>query len=148
MVRLGLLSTLLILTPAPSSGLWTTGNGDVIEAPCPISLEDKARLPQGCQAPRAGVLITRTEYVNSQGELASLSAEVEALQAQIETEREARRVAEADLKSALEEYELGVRILRSTCTPMECPQIKPAAIGGAFALTLCGAVYATHQIMK
>tara|TARA_Y100000114_G_scaffold111013_1_gene104751 strand:- start:8979 stop:9239 length:261 start_codon:yes stop_codon:yes gene_type:complete len=86
--------------------------------------------------------------VNSQGELASLSAEVEALQAQIETEREARRVAEADLKSALEEYELGVRILRSTCTPMECPQIKPAAIGGAFALTLCGAVYATHQIMK
>lgn len=148
MVRLGLLSTLLILTPTPSTGLWTTVEGEVIEAPCPKLLEDKARLPKGCRAPLAGVLTSRTEYVNTQGELASLSAEVEALQSQIETEREARRTAEADLKSALAEYELGIRILRSTCTPVDCPQIKPAAIGGAFALTLCGAVYATHQIMK
>ena len=148
MVRLGLLSTLLILTPTPSTGLWTTGEGDVIEAPCPEVLDDKTRLPKGCRAPRAGVLISRTEYVNTQGELASLSAEVEALQSQIDTEREARRVAEADLKSALAEYELGIKILRSTCTPVDCPQIKPAVIGGAFAFTLCGAVYATHQIMK
>ena len=148
MVRLGLLSTLLILTPTPPTGLWTTGEGEVIEAPCPEVLEDKTRLPKGCRAPRAGVLTSRTEYVNIQGELASLNAEVEALQSQIETEREARGTAEADLKSALAEYELGIRILRSTCTPIDCPQIKPAAIGGAFALTLCGAVYATHQIMK
>jgi len=148
MVRLGLLSTLLILTPTPSTGLWTTVEGEVIEAPCPKLLEDKARLPKGCRAPRAGVLTSRTEYVNTQGELASLNAEVEALQSQIDTEREARRAAEADLKSALAEYELGIKILRSTCTSVDCPQIKPAAIGGAFALTLCGAVYATHQIMK
>ena len=148
MVRLGLLSTFLILTPAPSTGLWPTGEGEVIAAPCPVTLDEKARLPRGCEAPEAGVLISRATYINQEGELASLRAEVQALESQIEAEREARRVAEGELKEALSEHELAVKILQSTCTRIDCPQVKPALIGGVFALTTCGAIYTTYQIMK
>ena len=138
----------MILTPAPSTGLWTTGDGEEIEAPCPGTLGERARLPRGCGAPEAGVLISRAAYINQEGEFASLRAEVQALESQIEAEREARRVAEGELKEALSEHALAVKILQSTCTQIDCPQVKPALIGGVFALTTCGAIYTTYQIMK
>ena len=88
MVRLQILSALItVLTPSPM-GLWTQSDGEVIEAPCPSALSSgRARLPQSCSAPEAGVLLSRERYTQQAAETAALRTEVLELKRQLNEER-------------------------------------------------------------
>lgn len=149
MVRLGLLSLIMIMSPTPT-GIWVKSSGEEIEAPCPLELVAgaPARLPRGCEAPRAGVLISRDHYVESQGELEALTAEVSALRAQLTETRRAREAAEAELLSALQIHEHDLNLLKVTCTTQTCPQFKPAAIGAAITLSACAAAFTTYHFTR
>jgi hypothetical protein len=150
MVRSGLLSVLMILTPAPS-GVWVKGSGEEISAPCPetLSADEPARLPRGCQAPQAGVLISRLFFKRNAGELAELRAERDELKRQLTELRAERRQLETDIRGMIAEHELALNALKALCsTEQHCPALKPAAIGAAITLSACAATFATYHFMR
>ena len=81
MVRL--LITSALVCAAPSSGNWVLKSGEVVEKPCPSSLQmsDKARLPQGCVAHQAGVWLSRQTYTESEIERVQLQHRLDAARA-------------------------------------------------------------------
>lgn len=111
MVRFLILSTVLCV--APSTGEWITKTGDVIHKPCPsaIQMSDKARLPQGCVAHRAGVWLSRQTYTQGEIELVRLQQELASAK-----EREAvlqQRVLDL-------ETQLKVTTVAGVCPACEC----------------------------
>lgn len=149
MVRSGLLSVLMILTPAPS-GVWVKSSGEEVSAPCPetLSADEPARLPRGCQAPQAGVLIARSLFTRNAGELAELRAERDELKRQLGEETAARRQLETDIRGMMAEHELALNALKALCSTEHCPALKPAAIGAAITLSACAATFATYHFMR
>lgn len=149
MVRSGLLSLLMILTPAPS-GIWVKSSGEEISAPCPQTLSEAepARLPRGCQAPQAGVLISRSLFKRNRGELAELRAERDELEKQLAEERKRHTELKVHVRALIAEHDLALNALKATCTTQTCPQIKPAAIGAVISLSACAASFATYQFIK
>jgi hypothetical protein len=81
MVRLLIMSALVCA--APSTGQWVLKSGEVVDKPCPSTLQmsDKARLPQGCVAHQAGVWLSRKTYTEGELELVRLQQAVEASKA-------------------------------------------------------------------
>jgi hypothetical protein len=149
-VRLEVLSALLLaLTPAPM-GLWTQSNGEVIEAPCPSALSSgRARLPQSCSAPEAGVLLSRERYTKQVAETAALRTEALELKRQLNEERNKRRLLEADIRGMIAEHELALNTIRATCTTTaKCSDFKPGAIGAIIAASACASAWATYQITR
>lgn len=149
MVRSGLLSLIMILTPAPS-GVWVKSSGEEISAPCPktLSEDEPARLPRGCQAPQAGVLISRSLFKRNRGELAELRAERDELKKQLAEERKRHGELKAHVRALIAEHELALNALKATCTTQTCPQLKPAAIGAVITLSACAATFATYHFMR
>ena len=148
MVRSGLLSLIMILTPAPS-GIWIKSSGEEISAPCPQTLsEEPARLPRGCQAPQAGVLISRSLFKRNRGALAELRAERDELEKQLAEERKRHTELKVHVRALIAEHDLALNALKATCTTQTCPQIKPAAIGAVISLSACAASFATYQFIK
>ena len=150
MVRSGLLSLIMILTPAPSSGIWIKSSGEEISAPCPktLSEDEPARLPRGCQAPQAGVLTSRSLFKRSAGELAELRAERDELKKQLNEERKRHGALKIHVRALIAEHELALNALKATCTTQTCPQLKPAAIGAVISLSACAASFATYQFLR
>lgn len=150
MVRSGLLSLIMILTPAPSGGIWIKSSGEEISAPCPQALSDDepTRLPRGCQAPQAGVLISRSLFKRNAGELAELRAERDQLNKQLGEETAARRQLETDVRGMIAEHELALNALKALCSTEHCPTFKPAAIGAVITLSACAATFATYHFMR
>lgn len=149
MVRSGLLSLIMILTPAPS-GVWIKSSGEEISAPCPetLSEDEPARLPRGCQAPQAGVLLSRSFFKRNQGELAELRAERDELKRQLTEETAALKRLQSDVKGMIAEHELALNALKALCSTEHCPTLKPAAIGAAITLSACAATFATYHFMR
>lgn len=149
MVRSGLLSLIMILSPAPS-GIWIKSSGEEISAPCPQALSDDepTRLPRGCQAPQAGVLISRSLFKRNAGELAELRAERDQLNKQLGEETAARRQLETDVRGMIAEHELALNALKALCSTEHCPTFKPAAIGAVITLSACAATFATYHFMR
>lgn len=150
MVRLQILSALLLaLTPAPT-GLWIQSDGEVIEAPCPSALSSgRARLPQSCSAPEAGVLLSRERYTQQVAETAALRTEAAELRRQLNEERNKRRLLEADVRGMIAEHELSLNTIRATCTTTaKCSNLKPGAIGAIIAASACASAWATYQVMR
>lgn len=149
MVRSGLLSVLMILTPAPS-GIWVKSSGEEISAPCPqtLSEDEPARLPRGCLAPQAGVLVSRSLFKRNLGELAELRAERDELKKQLAEERKRHGELKTHVRALIAEHELALNALKATCTTQTCPQLKPAAIGAVISLSACAATFATYQFLR
>lgn len=150
MARLQVLSVLItMLTPAPM-GLWTQSDGEVIEAPCPRALSSgRARLPQSCSAPEAGVLLSRTAYTQQAAEIAALRTEALELKRQLNEERDKRRLLEADVRGMIAEHELSLNTIRATCTTTaKCSNFKPGAIGAIIAASACASAWATYQMTR
>lgn len=150
MVRLQILSVLItMLTPAPM-GLWTQSDGEVIEAPCPSALSSgRARLPQSCSAPEAGVLLSRAAYTEQAAEMAALRTEVLELKRQLNEERNKRRLLEADVRGMIAEHELALNTIRATCTTTaKCSTFKPGAIGAIIAASACASAWAAHTLTR
>ena len=78
MVRLMIMSALVCA--APATGNWVLKSGEVVEKPCPSSIQmsDKARLPQGCVAHQAGVWLSRQTYTDGEVERVRLQHRLEA----------------------------------------------------------------------
>ncbi len=149
MVRSGLLSLIVILTPAPS-GVWIKSSGEEISAPCPETLSENepARLPRGCQAPQAGVLLSRSLFTRNRGELAELRAERDELKRQLTEETAALKRLQSDVRGMIAEHELTLNALKALCSTEHCPTFKPAAIGAAITLSACAATFATYHFMR
>jgi len=147
MAKLGFLSALIaLLSPV---GVWIGTDGIEREAPCPeIAEEAPQRLPRGCEAPRAGVLIAPHVYIEMRGDLAELQAESDQLKRAVDQERGAYQELMSEYKRALKAHELDLNILQSACTPVECPKLKPAMIGAAISATACASAIATYQFIK
>ena len=147
MVKLGFLGALIAF--ASPVGIWIGTDGTEREAPCPeIAEEAPQRLPRGCEAPRAGVLIAPHVYVEMIGDLAELRAERDRLKLAVDQERGAYQELMSEYERALKAHELNLNILQSACTPVECPSLKPAMIGAAISATACASVIATYQFVK
>lgn len=150
MARLQVLSVLItMLTPAPM-GLWIQSDGGVIEAPCPSALSSgRARLPQSCSAPEAGVLLSRAAYTEQVAETAELRTEAAELKRQLNEERNKRRLLEADVRGMIAEHELALNVIKATCTTTaKCSNFKPGAIGAIIAASACASAWATYQITR
>jgi len=89
---------------SPLVGLWLTLGGDVVEKPCPtaweasVSVQQRAKMPQGCRSFASGVLLSSETYLTLEVKLARLEAENKAL---LERERilaEERQLLIADLQ--------------------------------------------------
>lgn len=69
------LASALFLFSASATGIWIKSDGEVIEVPCPESFDsDRARLPQGCVNPQAGVWLSVARYKELEVEIAELKA--------------------------------------------------------------------------
>ena len=150
MVRLQVLSALLLaLTPTPM-GLWTQSDGEIIEAPCPSALSSgRARLPQSCSAPEAGVLLSRERYTEWVAETAALRTEAAELKRQLSEERNKRRLLEADVRGMIAEHELALNVVKATCTTTaKCSNFRPGAIGAIIAASACASAWAAHTLTR
>ena len=69
------IASALFLFSASATGIWIKSDGEVIEVPCPESFDtDRARLPQGCINPKAGVWLSVSRYKELEVEIAELKA--------------------------------------------------------------------------
>ena len=147
MVKLGFLSAFIVFVSPV--GVWIGTDGIEREAPCPEIVEEAPqRLPRGCEAPRAGVLIAPHVYVQMRGDLAELREERDQLKKAVDQERGAYQELMSEYERALEEHQLNLNILQSACTPVECPSLKPAMVGAAISATVCASAIATYQFVK
>lgn len=148
MVRSTILSLILIMSP---TGTWIDSTGKSYTVQCPEAfIEDEiTRLPAGCKLDAPAVAFTRSEYIRLEENLAALEVERGQWKAAYEKEKELREQVEADLDSALTEFDLQLSVLRSTCkSELDCPQIKPAFVGAVTSLTLCASVWATSKMLR
>ncbi len=111
MVRLLILSAALCVTP--STGQWVLKSGEVVNKPCPSSLQmsDKARLPQGCIALQAGVWVSRKTYTQRELDLVRSQQAVKAA-----------RAREAVLAQRVLDLEMQIRLttVSGVCPPCNC----------------------------
>lgn len=131
-------------------GLWTQSDGEIIEAPCPSALSSgRARLPQSCSAPEAGVLLSRERYTEWVAETAALRTEAAELKRQLSEERNKRRLLEADVRGMIAEHELALNVVKATCTTTaKCSNFRPGAIGAIIAASACASAWAAHTLTR
>lgn len=139
MVRSGFLIT------AAAWGLWTDSTGDTRRAPCPdVGAFEVAhvRLPQGCEARRAGVWTQPLLWSEERAELSGLKSELSGLKRELSKALERARLAEASLIEQGAAHQADLEAIGQICTaapPEPCAVWTPRAEGAIFSAAACAA---------
>jgi len=133
------------LIMAAAWGIWTDSTGETRRAPCPEPHAFEAahvRLPQGCEARRAGVWTQPTTWSDERAELSGLKVELKGLKSELSEALKRARVAEALLIEQANSHRADLEAIGQICTaapPEPCAVWTPRAEGALFSAAACAA---------